>query len=146
MLGIDPIVGSNAPLSFLEDLRSYLEYLNICSLSQAHNPLPNAQHYWYTAGELDLGGTFETTWNDFVFDLSAAGIHLTDCPDKLVWNYNNSRDLITASDAYDCIFHSSHRSDSVAVCPPIWHKALPLKISCFIWLIIHNNILTWENL
>ena len=59
ILGIDSIVGSAAPFTLSEDLRSYLEDLNIYSLSQACNPLSNAQHYWYSAEELDLGGSFE---------------------------------------------------------------------------------------
>ena len=42
ILGVDSIVGSVAPLSFPEELRTYLEDLDICSLSQAHNPCPNA--------------------------------------------------------------------------------------------------------
>ena len=84
ILGVDPIVGSVAPLSFPEELRTYLEDLDICSLSQAHNPYPNAQHYWYSARDLDLGGSFASIWNDFIYDLSAAGIRLSDSSDKLV--------------------------------------------------------------
>ena len=33
LLGIDPIVGSHSSFDFPEDLRSYLENLNICTLS-----------------------------------------------------------------------------------------------------------------
>ena len=28
----------------------------------------------------------------------------------------------------------------------LWTKAMPVKISCFIWLSLRNRILTWENL
>ena len=43
LLGIDPIVGSHSSFSLPEELRLYLEDLNICNLSQAHNSLINAK-------------------------------------------------------------------------------------------------------
>ena len=48
LLGIDPIVGSHTPYTLPEELRTYLEDLNLCTLSQAHNSLPNAKYYWFS--------------------------------------------------------------------------------------------------
>ena len=146
LLGIDPIAGLSAPFTFPYDLRSYLEDLNICTLAQVHNPCYVDQHYWYSASDLDLGGSYALWWNDFISDLSAAGIRFTDSSDKIVWTYNHKKDYITAKEAYDCIlFSSSHLANTTAHIP-VWHKALPQKISCFIWLAVHNRILTWGNL
>ena len=45
LIGIDPIVGSHNSFSLPEDLRTYLEDLNMCTFSQVHNSLPYAQSY-----------------------------------------------------------------------------------------------------
>ena len=63
LLGVDLIVGAHTSFSLPEDLRLYLEDLDICTLSQAHNSLSNARSYWYTADDLDLGDTFKQAWN-----------------------------------------------------------------------------------
>ena len=88
-------MGSAASLSFPEDLRTYLEDLNISTLAQAHNPCSVDRHYWYSASDLDLGGIFESVWNDFTFELAASGIRLSDSSDKLMWSYNNKNDSIS---------------------------------------------------
>ena len=107
LLGIDPIVGSHSPFNLPEELRSYLKDLNIRTLSQAHNSLSNAQCYWFTADDLDLGGSFKSTWNAYIKGLTGAGIRLTNSPDKLAWIYNKNSGSMTAKNAYDCIVRSS---------------------------------------
>ena len=78
LLGIDPIVGLHSSFSFPEDLRSYLEYLNICTLAQAQNYFQHAQSYWLSTEDLDLGGTYNILWKDYIEGLSRAGIWLID--------------------------------------------------------------------
>ena len=146
LLGVDPIVGSHSSFSVPEDLRSYLMDLNIGTLSQTHNSLSNSQSYWYTAEDLDLGGSYKQIWNAYTEGLFCAGIRLSDCPDDIVWDYNKKKGTISARDAYDCIVHSCSASVANHVDSFLWTKALPKKISCFIWLALRNKILTWENL
>ena len=90
-LGVDPIVGLHTSFSLPENLRSYLEDLDISTLSQAHNSLPNAQSYWYTIDDLDLGGTYKQAWNVYIEGLLCGGIRLSERPDALVWDYNNKK-------------------------------------------------------
>ena len=49
ILGIDPIVGSQAPYILPLELREYLEDMDIVTLAQANNAQPNAHHYWFMA-------------------------------------------------------------------------------------------------
>ena len=142
LLGIDPIVGLHSSFRLPEDLRSYLEDMNICTLAQAQNSLHYAQSYWLSAEDLDLGGSYNIIWNEYIEGLSGAGIRLTDHSDDLVWTYKKNSGSITAKAAYDCIVCShlppvSNLADSL-----LWTKALPNKISCFIWLSLQNRILT----
>ena len=146
LLGIDPIVGSHSSFILPEDLRSYLEDLNICTLSHAHNSLINAQSYWFTADDLDLGGSYKLIWNAYVEGLAGAGIRFSNCPDEIVWVYNKKSGSISTRNVYDCIVRSSLLPVPNPVDSYLWNKALPNKISCFFWLDIRNRILTWENL
>ena len=45
LLGIDPIVGISNSLMIPQGLREYLEYLDIVTLAQARNTLPDAHKY-----------------------------------------------------------------------------------------------------
>ena len=83
LLGIDPIIGVKNPY-LPEDLRSYLEYLDICTLGQARNTHFPAMSYWLTADELYLGGSYYDIWNNFIHELYGAGIHLSGRPDTLL--------------------------------------------------------------
>ena len=53
---------------------------------------------------------------------------------------------ISARDAYDYIVCSFSPPAANLAESLLWTKALPKKISCFIWLVLRNRILTWENL
>ena len=74
IVGIDPIVGTSTGFYLPEDLRSYLQDLNICTLAQAHNTQSDAQGYWYTTEDLNLGGYYINLWTDYTAGLIGAGI------------------------------------------------------------------------
>ena len=103
-LGLDPFVGSGSSYAFPDALRTYLADLDICTLTQAHNLCSIEPQYWYSATDLDLAGTYALMWDEFIRELSASGIRLTDSPDKLVWTFNKNSIDITAKEAYNCIY------------------------------------------
>ena len=57
-LGIDPIVGLNAPYILPEYLKDYFADYGITHLAQAQNLElgTHSEKYWYFATDLDLGG------------------------------------------------------------------------------------------
>ena len=63
LIGTDPLIGNSVSFLFPEDFRSYLEDLGITTLALAHNILPDALHYWYTAEDLYLDGEWKDLWN-----------------------------------------------------------------------------------
>ena len=145
-IGVDPIVGNSSPYSLLVELRSYLEDLDICTLSQTHNILPDSQHYWYTAEDLGVAGDWKDAWDAYTGRLAQAGIHLTTQADSLAWDFNKKDGSLTTKLAYDRIVNhysprAGNRMDSF-----IWNRALPCKIGCFTWLVFWNKITTWDNL
>ena len=146
LIGVDPIVGSNKGFSLPEDLRSYLQDLNIITLDQAQNTLHDAQNYWYTAEDLNLGGIYSVLWKDYIAGLNGAGVRLTKADDELVWGYSKKMGSLSAKNAYDCIVSASTGPISKTIDGILWNKSLPKKITCFIWLAVRDKILTWENL
>ena len=145
-IGVDPIIGAHSSYILPEELRTFLEDLDISTLSQAHNILHDAQDYWYMADELGLEGSLKEAWNAYTEGLVNGGIHLSSLDDSLVWDFNKKEGTISAKYAYECIVNSysppvGTRTDSL-----LSNSALPRKIGCFIWLVIRNKILTWDNL
>ena len=146
LIGLDPIIGAHTSYILPDDLRTYLVDLEICTLAQAHNLLPDAQHYWYTANELGLAGSWKATWNDYTEGLVSGGIHLSSSADSLVWDFNKKEGTISARFPYECIINSFTPLDGTSIDSLLWNGALPCKIGCFIWLVIRKKILTWDNL
>ena len=110
LVGVDPIAGTYSGFYLPEDLRSYLQDMDIVFLVQAHNSEPDALGYWYTAEDLNLGGHFYELWNDYTAGLISAGIRLVESDDELIWDYRKKKGSISARNAYDCIVSSSRGS------------------------------------
>ena len=120
--------------------------LDIISLAQAQNSLPDAHCYWYSADELLLDGEWKTAWNSYTRALELNGIRLTEAPDILMWDYNKKDGMVSASSAYDCLVNFYRPVMRNRVSLSLWNSSLPRKIGCFIWLVQKNRILTWDNL
>lgn len=79
-------------------------------------------------------------WNSLVFLLQ--GVQLTDCADGPVWILDSSGLYATKS------FYTHINWGGVAT--PIWEKFWKIKVPhrflVFVWLVIHNKILTRDNL
>ena len=65
-VGVDPLIGNSHTFLLPDGLRTYLEDLDIISLAQAHNSLPDAHGYWYSAEELLLEGEWKNAWNRYI--------------------------------------------------------------------------------
>ena len=145
-IGIDPMIDVSSSHLLPEEPRSYLEDLDIKTLSQAHNTLPDSQHYWYTAEELCIDGVWKEAWNTYTRGLVHCGIRLSTHIDSLVWDFNKKDGSISAKLVYDCIVNSFSPSYGNQLHSLLWSSAIPRKIGCFIWLVLRNKILTWDKL
>ena len=98
------------------------------------------------AEELGLDGAWKEVWNAYTAGLVLSGIRLTTQADSLVWDFNKKDCSISAKHAYECIVNSYSPSFGNRIHSLLWSSALPRKIGCFIWLVLRNKILTWDNL
>lgn len=65
-------------------------------------------------------------------------------PDILRWGHSASGNF-SIKEAY-YIQGNHHAQEKDTIWDTVWDKILWLKVSTFLWLIIHNRILTWDNL
>ena len=77
-----------------QGLREYLEDLDIVTLAQAQNTLPDAHKYWYSTEELCVGGVWKETWNSFTRGLETCGLRLIDQLDVLTWSFKKSDEIV----------------------------------------------------
>ena len=68
-IGLDPIVGISDIHFFSTDLRAYLCDYGITTLQHARNTLIDAQDYWLSADDLELGGDWKIVWNSYISSL-----------------------------------------------------------------------------
>ena len=98
------------------------------------------------AEDLDIAGDWKHAWENYTRGLEMSRIRLNYMSDTLVWEHNRNVSPTSAKNVYDFIVQSSHPPQGNSLHDFIWSGALPNKISCFIWLVLENKILTWDNL
>ena len=147
-IGVDPIAVLDSDFTLLEDLRVYLEDYGISSLADAHYCGIDhiAQQYWLTAEELDLDGDWKVLWTNYIEGLSHGCIRLCNRLDSLVWMFHRRSGQITARSTYEYIASSHCHDIPEKILVIIWKFKLPLKVICFVWLCLSNQINTWDNM
>jgi hypothetical protein len=80
---------------------------------------------------------------DFVMlHMALSSITLSDQPDEILWRWMTNGQY-TAASAYDCQFEGS------MICFPtadVWKASTEPKCKLFVWLVLHNKILTADNM
>ena len=103
------------------------------------------QSYWLTVEDLDLGGRWKVEWSCFIRGLTHGGIRLNGQRYSLLWMHNSVTGEVTTSLAYDLIVSSFMQPAPNKDISWVWNCAIPLKIQCFLWLVVDNRINTWDN-
>lgn len=82
----------------------------------------------------------------YVQGLNQLGVRLLDKEDEIVWIWNRVDGQITAKSANDTISFLSSEATGCWWSSTIWKWNLPMKLKCFLWLMLKNKVLTWDNL
>ena len=101
LIGADPIIGSSGSPYLPLDLMEYLQDYGIETLQDAQNPLVEAQNYWLSAEDLELGGSWDSCWNGFINSLENGGIKLKTSTDRILWTHNKKDGMVTVALVYD---------------------------------------------
>jgi hypothetical protein len=109
--------------------------------------LENTSHTSWKKDEiLGLVGEQKEEWNNFIKGLVGSGFDLNSDKDTLLWSWDTKGGQVNAKQAYEV-----QMMENVEVEPNYWYVELwtwqlPLKVKLFIWLMLEQRILTWENL
>jgi hypothetical protein len=148
LVGQDPFVGVGTTYKLSNGLLQHIHSLKIFSLAHAcHSSQLNlhGSQDWLTSSDLWLVGDLEMEWNAYVLKLRYSGVSLSCKDDSIVWSWNLGSGVVTVKSSYEALVDQNTMVD-----PVWWHKALwkvhvPLKIILFVWLCLHDCILTGEN-
>ena len=132
----------------MEDVGEYLFDYGLYSLHNSRNLGAglNEQSYWLTVDGLELGGRWKVEWSCYIRGLTHGGIRLNGKRDSRLWMHNPMTGEVTTSLAYDLIVSSSLQPIHNKAISRFWTCAISLKIQWFLWLVVENNISTWDNL
>ena len=85
-MGVDPIVGLNAPYILPADLKEYLADFGMTQLAQVQN-LNFGTHngnYWYSSCDLNLGGVWFEIWTSYTKGILHGGVRINNAKDTLI--------------------------------------------------------------
>ena len=66
--------------------------------------------------------------------------------DTLLWIHNTKNGEVTVSLAYDLIVSSQVHVSNYKTQARLWNFGIPLKLKCFLWLVLEKHISTWDNI
>lgn len=145
-IGTDPILGIGEGHRLSDELITTLHDRGIFVLN----------HLWTSSAvhadtrELidisDLPVALLMEWSVFRLSLLGAGIQIQAEPDRLVWEFNPLHGTVTARLAYTYLMEGPLEHQVTGIGSMLWSPEFPLRISCFVWLLLHNKIATWPNL
>ena len=64
----------------------------------------------------------------------------------MLWSFNKFVGSITALVGYECILSTNCFEQQDLTLNFLWSLRIPLKITCFNWLLARDRILTWDHL
>jgi len=74
------------------------------------------------------------------------GITLIQSDDKLLWARNQTEGVVTSKLAYRYLTEGGGGPINNWWAQGLWEWHIPTRLKCFFWLVLHNRILTWDNL
>ena len=91
-------------------------------------------------------GSLATEWDLYIRQVEATGIYLNEEMDRMTRVGNTFQSQIAVRDIYKHITNPLTTIEVPNQLHNIWRQELPLKLKCFIWLALHDKILTQSNL
>jgi hypothetical protein len=147
-IGVDPLIGSHTYYKLSRNLISVLKEKGIEFLAQAGTgSMENTRHTsWKKAELLGLDGELREEWNFFLKGLIGSGFELNSDKDTLLWSWDTKGGQVSAKKAYEVQMMETVEVEQNFWYVDLWTWQLPLKVKLFIWLMLEQRILTWENL
>jgi hypothetical protein len=92
-----------------------------------------------------LEGVQKDEWTNFTKGLVNVGIKLNDEEDNLMWSWDTKQGQVNAKLAYEVQVMEDMGEEPKFWYSKIWRWQIPLKVKLFVWLLLEQKILTWDN-
>lgn len=109
-------------------------------------PIPSSFSIRLSSSYLNISASHIWEWERYRIELCQAGIQLSENSDLLTWGGMVLDGNISVKDIYAYITKDLRSVTRFSWLSKQCKQAAPLKLKCFLCLVLHNRILTWENL
>lgn len=149
IVGRDRILGLGENSVLLNETINHLNQSQILVLEDAVRAefptMPTER--WKSSSDLGLTGLLSDDWNDYRRNLNGAGVALqANEQDTLVWLGADNTGVLTVKSVYEALVSLNGIPECSRWEKNLWKWPIPLKITLFFWLALHNKVLTWEQL
>jgi len=147
-IGTDPMVGSYTYYKLSRNLILKLKAQGIKFLAQARTSEVEDTTYtsWKKADSLGMEGEQKEEWNNIVKGLVGSVFVLNNEKYTLLWSWDTKRGQVNDNHAYKVQMLELRKVEPCYWYNELWNWQSPLKVKRFVWLMMEQRILTWENL
>jgi hypothetical protein len=100
---------------------------------------------WKSAEDLQLRDELVVEWPHYTNLLKHSAICIKDQEDELSWSRNTATGMLTAKLGYATVITEDRGEERKWWWKVVWKLGCPPKIRIFIWLVLANKVLTWDN-
>jgi hypothetical protein len=144
---VDPMVESHLFYKLSENIILLLKEQGVICLSHARTIAQEGitSTRWEKDKTLGLEGAQKDEWINYTKGLVSVGTHLNDEKDILLWSWDTKQE-VNAKLTYKVQVMEGREVETKFWYSEIWEWKLPLKVKLFVWLLLEQRILTWDNL
>jgi hypothetical protein len=147
-IGADPMVGSQHYYKLSGNLITTLKQKGIISLANVE--IADVENSfitrWKKVDLLGLVGEQKDEWDKYIKGLIGSGFVLNSDKDSILWSWDTKNGQVNAKQAYEVQLLEMEAEETNCWYKELWNWQVPLKIKLFIFLMLEQRILTWENL
>lgn len=115
-------------------------------MSQIIKKVEQGIPFWLSGEDLQLPVQLKAEWDIYTEDLSSKGLSWINAGDRVDWNGSKKEGMSVVDTVYNNLYLQYAQSPTFRPFKGLWEKSAPLKMKLFLWLVLMNKNLTWENM
>ena len=115
-------------------------------MCQIIKEIDNSIPTWLTEENLQLIACLKGEWAFYTEDLRRKGLLYDPGGDSVIWNGPREEGMLIIEYLYNKLNTHKSQATEYRTLQGIWENSSPLKMKLFLWLVLMDKNLTWENL
>jgi hypothetical protein len=147
VIGKDPWIGCNGNYRLSKPLLLSLHEKGLTRLEDVatYVVFGSGIQGWKSAEDLELQDDQAVEWTQYINLLKHNAICLHDHDDELKWSRNQTTGVLTTKLGYASKFSEEQGAMRLWWWKAVWKLVFPLKTRIFLWLVLENKVLMWDN-